>query len=133
MRNPREAVGPPAKPEKLPVAESEKPDTHKMCGVYRGRTGCKAGFIYTKRPLGSPTFIPFADLPAFRLFPKDPPMKYFLALILFAGCALTYKVNQFHADASFESGYFKGKKLFIAPLLLEIASVANGSAKLDSG
>ena len=61
-------------------------------------------------------------------------MKHLFALLFLVSCApAPYKVNQYHEDRKVEKAYFKDKKLFIAPLLMEVTSVSNGSAMLDSG
>lgn len=61
-------------------------------------------------------------------------MQYLLALLFLVSCApAPYKVNQYHEDRQVEKAYFKDKKLFIAPLLMEVTSVTNGSTLLDKG
>jgi hypothetical protein len=61
------------------------------------------------------------------------PLFCLSAALLMACGTTTYQVNQFHQDRKAKSSQFKGKKVFIAPLLLEATSVGNSSPSVDSG
>lgn len=58
---------------------------------------------------------------------------YLFAFFLAACAGSTYQVNQFHQNPKVKTGQFKGKKLLVAPLLLEATSVGNSSPSVDSG